>query len=141
MRRPQQWAPRPPLTDRERRELASGATYEGSGEHKVGRWWGGLPRARQMSGGRVGRRDKQRTTVCPLTADEDRRRATGWVREAIVAGQYRFVQSDKRFPRNVWFEADGVIWFGFCFNSEAGQYKGWPISEEERDEIFGGLDR
>lgn len=141
MKRPQQWPVRPPLSDRERRELAGRATYEGSGEHKDRRWWGGLPQAKQLPGGRVGRRNKQHTTVCPLTADKDRRRATGWVRRAIIAGQYRFVQSDKRFPRNVWFEADGVIWFGFCLNSEAGQYKGWPISEEERDEIFGGLDR
>lgn len=62
------------------------ASHRGSGEHKGRRWWGGLPEARQLLGGKVGRRGKQQTTLCPLTTDEDRDRATDWVRQAIAKG-------------------------------------------------------
>lgn len=92
--------------------------------------------ARQLPGGRVGRRDKQTTTVCPLTTEEDRIRATGWLRQAIESGQYRFREADKEFPYKVWYEVEGRIWFGFCINSVLGEYKGWPIDEDERREIF-----
>lgn len=139
MKRPAQRPSNPELTATQRVQLANAACYKGSGEHKTEGWWGGLPRGRQLPGGRVGRRGRQKTTICPLTTKADRERATDWIRRAIIAGQYRFFQADKRFPKKLWFEADGTIWCGFCLNSEAGQYKGWPISTEERDEIFGRL--
>lgn len=65
--------------------------------------------ARQLPGGRIGRRGRQTTTVCPLTTDQDRKSATDWLREAIVAGQYRFVESDRDFPKRVWFRARGRV--------------------------------
>ena len=92
--------------------------------------------ARQRPGGQVGRRGRQTTTVCPLTTEEDRALATTWLRNAIVAGQYRFVEADQDFPKRVWFRARRRVWFGFCFNTSAGQYKGWPIDEDERRAIF-----
>ena len=136
MRRPAPKSERKKLTAEQRRELAADASYVGSGEHKASGWWGGLPASKQLPGGKVGRRKKQITTVCPLTTEQDRHRATEWVRGAITAGQYKFFPADKRFPKKVWFKADGQIWYGFCTNSELGQYKGWPIDEEERSEIF-----
>ncbi len=92
--------------------------------------------ARQLLGGKVGRPGKQTTTVCPLTSQEDRDRATEWVRRAITRGQYKFSQADKDYPTKIWYADDGQIWFGRCINSQAGQYKGWPIEEEERRAIF-----
>ena len=136
MRRPRQRRERRRLSIDERRALAARARYEGSDEHKDVRWWGGLPRARQLRGGRIGRPGKQTTTVCPLVTKQDRRRATEWVRNAIIAGQYRFVESDQNFPKKIWYEADGRIWYGYCFNSVSGEYKGWPIEEDERRAVF-----
>ena len=97
MRRPAQRPVRARLSIAERRALAARARYVGSPEHKLGGWWGGLPKARQLQGGKVGRPGKQTTTVCPLTTNEDRAEATEWLRRAIVAGQYRFVEADQDF--------------------------------------------
>ena len=111
--------------------------YVGSSEHKLERWCGGLPRARQLPGGQVGRRKRQTTTICPLCTEQDRDHATRWVRNAIVTGQYRFFESDQGFPKKVWYEAQSRIWLGYCVNPGSGEYKGWPIDEGERRAIFG----
>lgn len=96
---------------------------------------------RQLRGGRIGRPGKQRSTTCPLVDERDRERATEWVREAITRGNYRFVDDDQHFPKKIWFRDDsGQYWFGSCMNTASGEYKGWPIEESERDEIFGRLD-
>lgn len=136
MKRPVQRAMRKPMTLAERRDLAARARNVGSPEHKVRRWWGGLPRARQLPGGQVGRRGQQTTTVCPLSTEEDRTLATKWLRMAILAAQYRFVEADQDFPKRVWFEVRGRVWCGYCVNPFAGDYKGWPIDEDERRAIF-----
>lgn len=113
----------------ERKELASRARYVGSCEHKDRRWWGGRPGA----GGRRGRL----TTICPLTSEEDQRKATIWVQRAICAEQYKFIRGESPFPRYVWYkDPSGQVWLGRCFNPASGEYKGWPISEEERRETF-----
>ena len=52
---------RPELSAEDRRALAIGARYVGSSEHKDRRWWGGLPRARQLLGGRGGLSPRQST--------------------------------------------------------------------------------
>ena len=118
--------------------MAKRASYVGSSEHKDQWWWGGgKPAARQLPGGRVGRLGKQVTTICPLTTEEDRERATHWVRQAIANGQYRYYEGDKDFPKKIWHSADGRIWCGFCVNQGQGQYKGWPIEKQEQREIFG----
>ncbi len=96
---------------------------------------------RQLSGGRVGRPGKRDTTLCPLTTEQDRERATEWVRTAIRNRQCLFQNSDKEFPKKIWHEADGQIWMGVCFNGGSGEYKGWPICEKERDDVFGKLGR
>lgn len=120
-------------------EVAGQACYVGSPEHKDRRWWGGLPSARQLPRGAVGRPGKQTTTICPLTEPSDRDRATVWVQAAIRSGQCRFYSSVGRFPQKVWYEADGCIWMGSLTNPGKGEYKGWPIAEEERNEVFGRM--
>lgn len=136
-KRPQRAPQRAALSPCEREALAARARYQGSSEHKDKKWWGGLPRARQLPGGSIGRRGKQQTTLCPLTTNEDRDRATEWVRQAIINGQYRFHEADQEFPKKIWHRANGRIWFGLCVNPSSGEYKGWPIEEQERREVFG----
>lgn len=141
MKRPVQRRVRRTLTPAQRRALAVRARYVGSAEHKAQRWWGGTPKGRQLPGGRVGRAGKQKTTICPLTEERDRDRATEWIREAIEHGNYRFVQTDQEFPKTVWYkDYRGQYWCGYCINTASGEYKGWPIEKSERDEIFGRLD-
>lgn len=112
------------------------ASYVGSAEHKAFRWWGGLPQARVGKDGKATRPKKQKTTICDLVDEADRQRATEWVKLAIRSGQCRFYEGDKDFPKHIWYYANGRIWFGYCINGTAGQYKGWPIEEEERRAIF-----
>lgn len=111
--------------------LANAAKYVGSREHKRGRWWGGSGSAPGTDGA-LNRPKKQLTTICPLHTPEDQTKATGWVRQAISAGRFLFVEGDKQFPKHVWHEdADGRNWIGRCVNSVQGEYKGWPATREE----------
>jgi hypothetical protein len=118
------------------RAVAERCSYHGSLEHKDKRSWLGLPRPR--------RKPRDVATICPLTTDQDRDTATEWVREAIRNGQFdRNQELRNGFPRYIWHRtADGSYWYGFLMNEGAGpdaraQYKGWPISKEEWDEVFG----
>ena len=74
--------------------------------------------------------------ITSFTSSEDRDRATEWLRSAIWAGQHRFVEADPDFPKKVWCYEDGQTWLGLCVNTKSGEYKGWPIDEEERRAIF-----
>lgn len=140
MKRPNQRPPRV-LSQIERDELADRAVYAGSPEHKKSGWWGGLPEARDLGDGRIGRSDKEQTTECPLKSLKDKARATTWVREAIKAGQYKYFEGNNEgFPNRVWYLADGRIWIGWCINRTSGEYKGWPIDEGERIAVFGRMD-
>ncbi len=118
-------------------DLIARASYVGSSEHKVERWWGGLPQGYIDEDGQASRPRKIKTTICPLTTIVERDRATDWVQEALRCRQIRFVEGDKDFPKHIWHYAEGTFWFGLCFNSIAGHYKGWPIDKEERDAFFG----
>ncbi|WP_237154704.1 hypothetical protein [Oryzibacter oryziterrae] len=134
VKRPAQLPPRPPLTP----DQIARAQYEGSPEHKIVRWWGGLPAAFAGDDGVAQRPNKQLTTICPLVGEVERAQATDWVKKALEQGQFRYFEGDKDFPKRVWYRDDaGQVWFGFCINSVLGTYKGWPIDEEERVEIFG----
>ena len=54
------------------------------------------------------------------------------------AGQLRFYEGDKDFPKHIWYRDErGQLWFGFCVNGVLGQYKGWPMEEEDRVAVFG----
>jgi len=115
------------------------ATYVGSAEHKNRRWWGGLPGAWVNPQGQVRRPKSQLTTICPLAAPADRDMASGWVRAALGEGQFKWYEGDKDFPHFIWYQEPDTdrFWIGRVVNGIAGEYKGWPISRQERDEIFG----
>lgn len=133
-RRPQQVLPRTPLSPQQIRD----ARYVGSGEHKAQRWWGGLPGAYVGPDGKATRPKKQQTTICPLVTEENRQQATVWVQAALAAGQVRYYEGDKDFPKRIWYReaTTGGLWMGYCVNGALGQYKGWPIEEDERVAVF-----
>jgi len=133
-RKPQQLPKRPPLTEVQ----IIAARYVGSPEHKTRRWWGGLPEAFVNSDGIVRRPKKQDTTICSLTTEAERDQATEWVQKALKASQFRYYEGDKDYPKKIWYrdETSGQLWFGQCVNSVLGEYKGWPINEEDRHEVF-----
>jgi hypothetical protein len=135
VKRPAQLPLRAALTP----EQIDTARYIGSPEHKAARWWGGLPEAHVDADGVARRPGKQLTTICPLVGEAERDMATNWVRQALREGQLRYFEADKDFPKRLWYRdpSDGQVWTGLCVNGVLGQYKGWPIDEEERVEIFG----
>ena len=101
----------------------------------------GLPEARQLGGGRIGRPHRPVTSKCHLHTPRDRARATSWVRCAIKEGKYKYFEGNSEgFPNRVWYQADAKIWIGYCINRASGEYKGWPICETERNEFFGRVD-
>lgn len=129
MRKPNRAAGSALLTQAEREAAARRARYVGSSEHKNTGWWGGMPTA--------GSRGRRLTTICPMTSDKDKHTATMWLRQAIASGQYKFVRGDLDFPKHVWYrDKTGKIWCGRCINRKLGTYKGWPITEAERRDIF-----
>lgn len=134
MARPAQIASLPTPTQPE----IQGASYVGSKEHKRRAWWGGLPGAHVGPDGKARRPKKQVTTICPLHLEKDRTRATEWVQDALRLGQFRFREGDKTYPKHIWHrDENDRYWFGFCINGIAGTYKGWPVDEAEKREVFG----
>lgn len=134
MPRPSQLRPRLPLSESE----IVKASYVGSKEHKATKWWDGLPGAKIGKDGVARRPRKQETTICWLVQDNDRIRASEWVRHSLRVGQARYYEGDDRYPKHIWYQdEEGQFWFGFLLNSGQGSYKGWPISESEKNETFG----
>lgn len=110
----------------------------GSPEHKVSRYWGGLPGAWVGPTGQADRPRRQQTSICRKVTEQDRQTATRWVQAALAAGQFRYCDGDKLFPKHIWYcDSDRQFWFGFAVNQTAGTYKGWPITEAEKIETFG----
>ena len=126
MARPKQVPEPPPLTEAD----IEAATYTGSKEHKVVRWWGGLPGARLGKSGTASRPKKQLTTICNLVTEDDRIRATCWVKEALSSRNFKYFEGDQTYPKHIWHQDEtGQRWFGFCVNGVSGEYKGWPLDE------------
>ena len=136
MTRPRQIPARAALTEAE----IHAARYVGSAEHKTKRWWGGLPGAFIGKDGVANRPGKRLTTPCLRTTEEQREEASGWVRQALAAGQFRFYEADGTYPKHLWYKSqDGQFWFGFAVNQLLGSYKGWPAGEEEIRATFGSV--
>lgn len=133
MPKPKQMPARAPLTE----EQIAGASYVGSPEHKVKRYWGGLPQAWVGPDGQARRPKKQKTNICHRISEEDRMEASAWVRAALRKGQLRYCDGDSTYPKHIWYrDSAGQYWFGFAVNQTAGTYKGWPITEAEKIEAF-----
>jgi len=96
----------------ERLAAAGKATYVGSPEHKV-------PHARSDA------------TRCPaeseVAAQED---LTAWLKKAIRAGHVGGL-IEGGFPRYVWYRAGNRVFEGRLTNQVKGEYKGYPIDQDE----------
>lgn len=122
MRRPKQIPRRRGLTQGE----IEAARYEGSLEHKNKRWWNGLPRHRK----------DPPATICPMRTPDERDQATCWVQEALIKGWYEFKEGDDIYPHFIWrIVGDKKAWKGRCINTTLGTYKGWPLQDDEHDEV------
>lgn len=87
--------------------------------------------------GEARRPKREHTTICPKTTPDERETASRWVRSALAAGQTRYSEGDKAYPKHIWYrDDDGSFWFGFAVNQIAGTYKGCPISADEKREAF-----
>ena len=96
-----------------------------------------MPQAWLDAGGVASRPGRQQTTICRLASEAERKQATEWVREALANGYFRYGDGDKTFPKDIWYrDATGQFWIGRCINSVSGEYKGWPVDEVEKREIF-----
>lgn len=136
MPRPRQIPPRAELTEVE----IHAAHYVGSAEHKIQRWWGGLPGAFIGEDGIAHCPGKQLTTPCLRTTEDQREEASSWVRVALAARQFRFYEGDGQYPKHLWYrDESGQYWFGFAVNQLLGSYKGWPIDEQEKRATFDRL--
>jgi hypothetical protein len=118
VRRPQQIRTREPLTQQQ----IDTAVYVGSNEHNDG----------------IARRPKkQNTTICNRLTAADRDQATTWVRQALLGRNVKYLEGDKDFPSRIWCrDEDGQFWIGYCINGVLGQYKGWPVEEDECRAVF-----
>lgn len=133
MPRPKQIPARAALTEAQ----ITAASYVGSPEHKVERYWDGLPQAWIGPSGKATRPKKQMTNICRKVTVVERDEASGWVSDALRAGQMRYFEGDKTYPKHIWYLDDsGQYWFGFAVNQIAGTYKGWPITEAEKRAAF-----
>ncbi|MBF0335318.1 MAG: hypothetical protein HQL40_17005 [Alphaproteobacteria bacterium] len=89
---------------------------------------------------------RQNATICPLTTNAERTRATDWVRKAIESAQSKGPWNNG-FPRYIWFrDDDGQYWIGRVMAPQQGNppraaYKGWPVSEAEWRQKFPKGDR
>jgi hypothetical protein len=116
--------------------LAKSAAYTGSIEHKDRRSWLGIPYPRRS------KNPTENATICPMTSPAQKEEATSWVRYAIENGQFLDGYFENGFPRSIWYrDVDGQHWQGRLTQCGAGQtpiaeYKGWPISEDEKHEVF-----
>ena len=98
--------------------VAARAHYVGSGEHKSFPSFAGAPALRADA-----------SKCDPSLADAAE--LTGWLREAILAGQVGEPLESNSFPRYVWVVRGDTCYEGRLVNAELGQYKGYPLESNE----------
>jgi hypothetical protein len=101
-------------------QLAAQASYVGSQEHKSYPSFAGPPKLRS---------DASRCDPKFKEADA----LTQWIQEAIRTGQVG-TPWEGDFPRYTWIVREGIYYEGRLVNPGLGQYKGYPLNEEERPE-------
>lgn len=81
----------------------------------------------------------QERPACNNLSDADAGRAdqaTCWVQEALIKGWYEFKEGDDIYPHFIWrIVGDKKAWKGRCINTTLGTYKGWPLQDDEHDEV------
>lgn len=111
-----------PLPDAEaRQQLAGKVRYVGSAEHKRHPSFAGPPAPRATA------------SLCDPSFANQQEMLTRWLREAIEQGQFSR-NWDGDFPRNAWIRKDGIVYEARLVNQGSGEYKGWPLEQEEAPE-------
>ena len=105
-------------------ELAARTSYVGSPEHKSFPSFAGLPRLRADA------------SKCDPSLN-DPQQITAWLRAAILAGNLSSYW-EQQFPRYVWHREGDVLYEGRLVNRELGQYKGYPLHEDEWPRGYSG---
>jgi len=103
-------------------KAAQNAIYVGSPEHKTGQSFAGQPRPRSDA------------SVCDPLLNREQKQITNWLRSAIKAGNVgAYWEGD--FPRYVWYRDGDTVYEGRLVNCGKGEYKGYPLNQEEADEL------
>lgn len=109
-------SPPPPEVDREL--LAASTSYVGGPEHKETPSFAGQPRPRADA------------AKCDPSLANRRTLVTRWLRTAIRRG-VTSAYWEGSFPRYVWYMHRETVFEGRLVNRESGQYKGYPLNEDE----------
>lgn len=122
MKTPARKRPRPQAlsagTDpRELEEWASTVRYIGSAEHKTYPSFAGSPKLRSDA------------TPCPRELN-DAKEIESWLRQAISLGQVSAYRDQDTYPRYVWSKHHDQWYEARLVNAVAGDYKGYPVTEE-----------
>ena len=96
--------------------VAARARYVGSPEHKDAPSFAGQPRPRADA------------SICDAKLAQDE--VNGWLREALARGTFGGYW-EGNFPRYVWYKSGNIVYEARLVNSEAGEYKGYPLDEDE----------
>lgn len=101
-------------------EISKKVSYVGSPEHKD--WRNPLidPQSPRL---------RSDASACPREIT-DRNAVTEWLRSAILSGQIGS-PVEGEFPRYVWYRHNDTLYEGRLVNKESGQYKGYPLGEDE----------
>jgi len=98
--------------------LAESASYIGSPEHKNLPSFAGAPRRRSDA------------SCCPQDLAREQEKLNEWLRAAVQSGAYSEYH-EGGFPRYVWHKEGEIIFEGRLVNRGLGQYKGYPLEEDE----------
>lgn len=100
--------------------IAERTRYVGSSEHKSYPSFAGAPKLRADA------------SKCAPTF-QDASEITAWLRSAIEAGNVG-APWEGDFPRYAWYRSAGVCYEARLVNRDAGDYKGYPLQEDESPE-------
>ncbi len=99
-------------------DIASKITYVGSVEHKSTPSFAGQPRPRADA------------SLCDAGFHNQQREITERLKDSVREGNVG-APWENDFPRYVWGTIDGQCYEARLVNKEAGQYKGYPLKNDE----------
>ena len=108
-----------PPSDVDLAAVAAQVDYIGSPEHKDMPTFAGMPKRRANA------------SICPRELADKKDVVVSWLREAIREGAVgAFWESG--FPRYVWYVDGDRVYEARLVNRGLGQYKGFPLNDDER---------
>ena len=101
------------------KSVAQQARYTGSPDHKDTSSFAGKPRPRVDA------------TLCDPSLVRNQGQLPRWLRRAIRGG-CTGSEWQGGFPKYVWYSRGGTVYEGCLINRGLGEYKGYPLREDER---------